>query len=236
LCHDRHHDRGRKLRGNKRATARSPTHHIEFNQCYQQHVYRGAYRRRCTRATLRLRMMMALLDNPVPAPPRLRGNKLALRARRQSSFSAANYHHSADWSQIRAMPPFVVINDPLDPVALAPQRPLPDAIPSVLASRAVPKAARIQVSRYIEIAEQSYGTAKIRFKRSKSTLQRGAASEPTTKFSYPAAEIGCFWRPAGAPAFARRNPKSEIRRGALVRTRLRDHTPSRLLITWRAYD
>ncbi len=134
------------------------------------------------RATLRLRRIMTtVIYNPASVRSGPTCNKLAPAGRPQTSSVGANYYDSAHSSPIRAMLPLVEIRHPLDPVALAPERLLPDAIPSVLASRAVPKAARNQVLPNIKIAKRPYGTAKIRFKRSKSTLQRGAGRAPIHK-------------------------------------------------------
>src|SRR6266478_6657591 len=101
---------------------------------------------------------------------------------RKSSSIAASYHDSADWGQTRAMPPLVDIRYPLDPVALAHKGPLPDAIPSVLASRP-PQAAESRSPHWRKLLKRPYGTAKITFKRSKSTLQRDGGRAPIRKNS-----------------------------------------------------
>jgi hypothetical protein len=149
--------------------------------------------------------MITVQYNPAFAPHRPTCNKLAPGVRPQSSSVASNYDDSADWSQIREIP--LVDIDPLDP--------------SALASRTLAASSPVPILPFSNIAKRTYGTAKIGIKQSKSTPQRGATSEQTTKFSNPAAEIGCFWQPAVGPALLAeiRNPASEIRHGALVRVR-----------------
>src|SRR6266700_3400685 len=108
--------------------------------------------------------MLPVLYNPASAPPPLTCNKPVPCGRTQSSSIAASYHDSTDCSQVRAMPPLVDIRHPLDPVALAHKGPLPDAIPSVLASRP-PQAAESRSPHWRKLLKRPYGTAKIRFKR-----------------------------------------------------------------------
>jgi hypothetical protein len=159
---------------------------------------------------------MTVLYNPA-APPRPRCNKLATGTCTQ--FGAAKSRQSPDTSPIRVMLPLVDVRHSLYAVALAHNLLLPDAIPSILATGAVPEPARIEACPYFEIAERPYGTAKIRFKRSKSTPQRGAASEPTTKFSKPSRRnAATFCRPTASPAlFVNiRTPKSAVKPPSLA--------------------
>jgi hypothetical protein len=151
--------------------------------------------------------MMIVQYTLASAPPRPSSDKLGVSP--QSSSVASNYHDSADWSQIRVIP--LVEIDPLDPPTLA--------------SRAVPQAAESRSPHWRKLLKRTYGTAKIRIKRSKSGPQRGAAREPRTKFLHFEVETTRRFGPQREMGLVCRNPASEIRRDTLVRIRPRDPQP-----------
>jgi hypothetical protein len=123
---------------------------------------------------------MTVLYNPASAQLHPTCNKLASGGLQQSSLVAAFYYDSADWSQILAMPPLVEIHHPLHPVALSPERFLPDVIQSVLTSRALPKAVQSRSPHLRKLLKRPHGTAKNRSERGKSAPEWSGPREPSS--------------------------------------------------------